>query len=82
MVNCHTDQETCIQAVFSAVRDGKDQSLRQAAKLFDISRSTLTNCFNGKVDRKTAQHSHQRLSPEEEESLSRQYISSTPGASQ
>ncbi|KAL2155941.1 hypothetical protein VTH82DRAFT_683 [Thermothelomyces myriococcoides] len=63
------DKETRIQAAIAAVRAGDVPSLRQAAKLFDVPRGKLTDRFNGMKDRRTAQQPHQRLSPEEEESI-------------
>jgi transposase len=69
-------KEVRIRLAIDAVRasgtnsDGRfNLSLRQAAKEFDVARSTLTGRFNGMPTRKEAHEHEQKLQPAQEEVL-------------
>jgi hypothetical protein len=65
------DRESRLQLAIRAVRTEECKSIREAAKLFDISRSTLQDRLNGRQDNQTAKQPFQRFSVEEEASIKR-----------
>ncbi|KXX82291.1 Pogo transposable element with ZNF domain [Madurella mycetomatis] len=70
MANRRNDQERRIQDAIAAFRSKQVPSLRQAARLFDIPPSTLSDRYAGRhKDHATAKQPSQRLSPQEEDSI-------------
>ena len=65
------DQESRIQIALRAIRAKTIPSIRKAAKLYDVPRSTLQARLHGAQTIKQAHQPFQRLTPAEEESLVR-----------
>jgi hypothetical protein len=63
------DQEQRIQLAIAAVDAKEVRSLRQAALLFNVPRSTLGSRFKGRLTHQAAAQHLQRLTPAEEDSI-------------
>jgi hypothetical protein len=70
MANVQDDQEARIQAAITALNNHDVPSVRQAATLFDVPRSTLQDRFAGRRQaNKTSKQHMQRLTVQEEDSV-------------
>ena len=65
-------QETTIQTALEAIRNKSVPSIRSAAQLFAVSRSTLQGRLNGATSVRAAHEPFQRLDSTEEASLIKQ----------
>ena len=65
------DPEVRMQAAIAALRSGGSKSIRHAANTFDVPRSTLQDRLRGLKPNKVSKQCMQRLTPEEEDSISR-----------
>ena len=63
------DQEKRIQLAIAAINDKKVPSIRKAALIYDVPRTTLQDRFRGGQTHQIAAQHLQRLSPEEEDSI-------------
>jgi hypothetical protein len=62
-------RESMLQSALADLESGKYTSIRQAAKAYNIPRSTLANRQHGKPPRNVAHEQQQRLTPAQEEFL-------------
>jgi hypothetical protein len=62
-------RESMIQLALADLESGKYPSIRQAAKAYNVSRSTLANRQHSKPTRSVAHEQQQRLTPAQEEFL-------------
>jgi hypothetical protein len=62
-------RESMLQSALADLESGKYTSIRQAAKAYNIPRSTLANRQHGKPPRSVAHEQQQRLTPAQEEFL-------------
>jgi hypothetical protein len=62
-------RESMLQLALADLESGKYTSIRQAAKAYDVPRSTLADRQHGKLPRSAAHEQQQRLTPTQEEFL-------------
>jgi helix-turn-helix, Psq domain/Tc5 transposase DNA-binding domain len=62
-------RESMLQSALADLESGKYTSIRQAAKAYNIPRSTLADRQHGKPPRSVAHEQQQRLTPAQEEFL-------------
>jgi hypothetical protein len=65
------DYDHRLEAALQAIRDGSVPSVREAAKRFEIPRSTLQDRLRGRPTLRQAREPQQRLTQYEEEALKR-----------